>query len=272
MPLIKANSISIFYEVHGKGTPLVLISGLGGDHHFWQSSIQLLSAFYQVIVFDTRGIGKTDTPESPYSVELFAEDMAGLMDALHIQKAHILGFSMGGVIAQAFAAMYPGKVAKLILAATFPVMNMQSRLFLDAVAAVYKNGASAKEMFNLILPWLFAPSFLSNPANAAFLQFDEDEPEQQPLHAWLNQYDAMRNANTIPLLGSIHCPVLIVSAEQDRLAHVEDGNLLARHLKGAMFSVIKNSGHLMNFEQPEKFHAAIINFCGSRKLVTDQRL
>ncbi len=109
MPLITANNISIYYEIHGEGEPLILISGMGGDRTFWQSSIGPLSKCYKVIVFDTRGIGKTDAPTAPYSMEMFADDLAGLMEGLQIEKAHILGFSMGGNIAQFLQPVIPKK-------------------------------------------------------------------------------------------------------------------------------------------------------------------
>jgi 3-oxoadipate enol-lactonase len=260
MSNITANGISMYYEVHGQGIPLVLISGLGGDHTFWDTSIEIFSASFKVIVFDTRGIGKTATPEEPYTMDIFAEDLAGLMTALQIEKAHILGFSMGGVIAQTFAVKYPDKVLKLILAATFPVMNIQPRLFLDAVATVYERGITTEQMFKLILPWLFAPSFLDNPNNTAFLQFNEDEVDGQPLHAWINQYTALKNANTISCLHRINCPVLIISADQDRLAHLEDGRALVKHIPDSILNIINDSGHLINFEQPEIFHQSVLTF------------
>lgn len=163
------NNINIYYEVHGQGPPLILISGLGRDHIFWQASLSVLSIHYQVIVYDTRGSGQTDAPEGPYRMDVLAKDLAALMDALHLPKVYLLGFSMGGQIAQAFALAYPKRVAKLILAATFGAMNTQARLFLDAVLSVYEGGCSAKQMFELILPWLLSTAFLSQPAHGDML-------------------------------------------------------------------------------------------------------
>ncbi|OXM15663.1 alpha/beta hydrolase [Paenibacillus herberti] len=260
MPKVTCNSISLYYETYGEGQPLVLISGLGGDRTFWQSSLESLSSRFQVIVFDTRGSGKTEAPTSEYSMKLFADDLAALLDALNIQKANVLGFSMGGNIALTFALNYPERVEKLIIAASFAVMNQQARLFLDAVLSVYEGGASAKQMFQLIAPWLFSATFLSDPNHAAYLMYDEEDPEEQPLYAWKNQYLAQQAFNAVSRLHEIKIPTLIISGGMDRLAHPEDSILLANKIEHAVLRNIPESGHLINYEYPDEFHRCILEF------------
>ncbi len=260
MPHTQCNGISVYYEVHGEGVPLILISGLGGDRTFWQPSIQVLSSHFQVVVFDTRGIGKTDAPTEPYSMTMFADDLACLMDTLHLEKAHILGFSMGGNIALAFAAKYPTRILHLIIAVSFATMNKQTRLFLDAVLSIYEHGASTKQMFELIAPWLFSVQFLSDPANAAFLHYDENEPDQQPLYAWRNQYLAQQQFDGTSLLSAIKVPTLILAGEQDRLAHLQDSEILAQNIENAILEIIPHSGHLINYEYPDLFHKHVLDF------------
>src|SRR5579863_2495968 len=101
MPTIKVNDLTMYYEIHGDGEPLVLIPGLRTDVSEYQRIIALLSAQNKVVALDNRGAGRTDKPDSPYSIELMADDTAGLLNALGIQSAHILGVSMGGRIAVA---------------------------------------------------------------------------------------------------------------------------------------------------------------------------
>lgn len=256
------NGISMYYEVHGTGEPLILISGLGSDHTFWQDSIPCLAAHFQVIVFDTRGIGQTDAPDDAYSIALFADDLAGLMDALSLKKANVLGLSMGGAIAQAFAAKHPDRVTKLILASTFAVVNTQFRLFLDAVLSVYENGDSPRQIFALIVPWLFSARFLDDPKNAAYLVYDQTNPNQQPMYAWRAQYLALRQYAGLPALNSIQVPTLVLVGEQDRLAHVEDAELLATNIRNSRLKIIPHSGHLVNYEQPDLFHEHTLSFLG----------
>ena len=193
---------------------------------------------------------------------LFADDLAGLMDALKLEKANILGFSMGGAIAQAFALAYPHRVDRLTLAASFAVMNAQARFFLDAVLSVYEQGVTIKQMFDLIVPWLFSARFLSDPANAGYLVYDEDEPNPQPMYAWRAQYLAQQAYTSLPALRTVQVPTLVMASQQDRLAHVDDAEVLAASIRQSRLVIIPDAGHLMNYEQPDLFHQSIVDFLG----------
>src|SRR5207245_2584476 len=118
MPYIKVNDIQIYYEIHGDGEPLVLIVGLGTDISEWDGIIRWLAEKYQVLAFDNRGAGRTDKPDIPYSIEMMADDTAGLMQTLGIEQAHILGVSMGGRIALALSLRHAECVKKLVLVST----------------------------------------------------------------------------------------------------------------------------------------------------------
>lgn len=260
MPHQLINGIALYYEVHGSGQPLVLICGLGGDHTFWRASIPRLAAHYQVISYDPRGSGQTQAPDSAYTIETMADDLAALLDALQVAQSHVVGFSMGGLVAQAFAIAYPQRVMKLILAASFAVMNVQARLFLDAVLSVYESGATGQQMVALILPWLFSVRFMADPANAAYLVYDGDDPYPQPLSAWRAQYQAQRQHVIHPGLSTLRAPTLVLAGEQDRLAPLEDAHLLAAHIRYAQVQLLPGSGHLLNYEQPALFHASLLSF------------
>lgn len=256
----KCNGINIYYEQHGSGTPLVLISGLGGDHFFWQSSIEVLSQKFRVITFDTRGIGKTDAPPEPYSMDIFTEDLLALMDTLQIEKAQLLGFSMGGCIALSFALKYPGRVEKLIVAGSHAKTSMQIRLFIDAVVAAYETGLSAKQMFNLICPWLFSNKFMSLPLNAAFLEYDENEPDPQPLYAWKNQWLALREYDVANRLHEIKLPTLILNGDEDLFASMEQAHHLYNNIKDSELKILNGAGHLINYESLDLFNKYVVEF------------
>jgi 3-oxoadipate enol-lactonase len=260
MAFKKCNGINIFYEIHGTGTPLILISGLGGDHFFWQPGLAFLSDRYQVITFDTRGIGQTDAPQQPYSMDIFVADLLALMDELEIKKAHILGFSMGGNIALSFALKHPHRIMKLIIAASHATPAPQIQFFIDAVLDVYEKGISTKQMFNLVCPWLFSNRFLSDPANAAFLQFDENDPYPQPVYAWKNQYLAQREYNVVEQLSHIKLHTLVLCAEHDPFAPLDASKLLHDNIENSVLKIVADSGHLMNYEFPEIFHRHVVEF------------
>ena len=118
MPKVKVNDVQLYHEVHGQGEPLVLIMGLGANTSGWDMQIPALSREFQVVAFDNRGSGRSDKPPTPYSMRLFADDTAGLMDTLGIASAHVYGQSMGGLIAQELALSYPQRVRTLVLGST----------------------------------------------------------------------------------------------------------------------------------------------------------
>src|SRR5512139_816707 len=118
MPIAHTNDIDVYYELHGAGEPLVLIAGLGYDQWMWHKMIPGLARHFQVIAFDNRGVGKTDKPAGPYTAHMLAADTAGLLLALGIPSAAVMGHSMGGFIAQALVLERPDLVNKLILSAT----------------------------------------------------------------------------------------------------------------------------------------------------------
>jgi pimeloyl-ACP methyl ester carboxylesterase len=118
MPTVKVNGIAMYYEVYGKGEPLVLIAGLATNVTHYQHMIRELSQKYQVIAFDNQGAGRTDKPDISYSIEMMADDMAGLLASLGIESAYILGISMGGRIALTFTLDHPEHVKSLTLAST----------------------------------------------------------------------------------------------------------------------------------------------------------
>ena len=119
MPKVNVNDINIYYEINGKGFPLVIITGLAGDSNWWSlEEVKAYSHYFKLIIFDNRGAGRTDKPKEDYSINQFANDVIGLMDALKIEKAHVLGSSMGGMIAQEIAINHPKRIEKLVLCST----------------------------------------------------------------------------------------------------------------------------------------------------------
>src|SRR5271163_479257 len=118
MPTAKLRNVETYYEIHGQGEPLIFVCGLSIDHRFWQAQIRGLSREFQVIVFDNRDTGQTKYEGTEYGINDLADDIADLLDELKIDKVHLFGFSMGGFIAQSFAARYPQKLKSLILAGT----------------------------------------------------------------------------------------------------------------------------------------------------------
>src|ERR1044071_6561394 len=118
MPSVRVGEISMYYIEAGRGEPLVLVMGLGAGHLAWGFQVPAFAERYRVIAFDNRGAGQTDAPDHPYTTRMMADDTVGLMDALGVERAHVLGVSMGGMIAQEIALDHPDRVRSLQLHAT----------------------------------------------------------------------------------------------------------------------------------------------------------
>jgi pimeloyl-ACP methyl ester carboxylesterase len=158
MPKVKVNDIQIYYEVKGKGYPLVMIVGCGANLEAWDPRlIEGLSKHFKLVLFDNRGAGRTDLSKGEYTIRLFADDTAGLMDALGISRAHVLGISMGGMIAQELAINYPEKVSKLILCSTCSQFRPSQELSRAVEAMISQS--SMEELTELVLSFPFTSEY-----------------------------------------------------------------------------------------------------------------
>ncbi len=191
MPTIKINDIAMYYEVHGEGIPVVLIPGIWSDLSGWKTTIPELSKKYRVIALDCRGAGRTDKPDAPYSIEMMAEDVLRLMDALRIEKAHILGASMGSRVAQVIAMKYPDRTRSLIL----------------HVAAARQSMSAFKHLLVLITRLQ-----LRNPHF-----FDKISAYPPTRESALRQFDALLAFDSRDWLGRIRAPTLVVNGTKDAI-------------------------------------------------------
>jgi 3-oxoadipate enol-lactonase len=190
MPSIRANEIEMYYEIHGEGEPLVLIAGLNSDHTLFRGIIPRLAEKYQVVAFDNRGVGLTNKPDIPYTIDMMADDTAGLLDALDIKQAHILGVSMGGRIAASLALRYPDRIKSLILVSTTLMKRTRtswSRRRID---------------FMLKIPAIRGSN---------------------PYYAVVRQTEASKNYDCMDRLGEIQVPTLILHGKRDKRVSVLEG-------------------------------------------------
>lgn len=265
MPKIKTNNIELYYEIHGAGQPLVLISGLGYPLWQWHKMVPFLAEHFQVITFDNRGVGQSDKPAGPYTAQMLAADTAGLLDALGIEKAIIAGHSMGGFVAQAMALDFPQKVAKLILCSTnfggphhVPVTPEAMKVLTDVTSdalARFKNGLAVStapdwseknpEMIEEWIQWRVA-----NPIDPAPYQ------AQMAIGFGLMP-EAAAFENKLPRLN---IPTLILFGAHDKVVPPENASLLAEKISGSKVVILPNAGHFFPIEVAEAASRTITDF------------
>ncbi len=261
MPIAKANDLEIYYEVHGQGEPLILIAGLTKDSSVWLQQVDVFSRHFQVVLFDNRGAGRTGAPDEPYTTRMMADDVVGLMEALHIPSACILGHSLGGCIAQQIAIHHPQKVKKLMLLATFAEPLPVTRYILDLAAELQNQNLPIELRAKIQLPWSFSGSFLSNPTNiAVVLNAIANNPYPQKPHAFLHQISACKTHNTKHQLDKILAPTLVMEGAEDLLTPAVCANELMAKIPHASHAIIPQAGHSVLVENSVCFNEKILNF------------
>ena len=265
MPRIKTSAIELYYETHGAGKPLVLISGIGYTLWQWHRMVPFLAEHFQVITFDNRGVGQSDKPPGPYTAQMLAADTAGLLDALGLEKAVVMGHSMGGFVAQALALDFPEKVQKLILGSTnfggprhIPVTPEAIKVLADVSSdplARFKNGLAistapgwAEENPEMIQKWV--EWRMANPIESAHYQ------AQLAIGLGLLPETAAFEDK----LERIKVPTLILFGAHDKVVPPANAALLAEKIPGSIVVILPDAGHFFPIEIPEAASHAVIEF------------
>jgi pimeloyl-ACP methyl ester carboxylesterase len=265
MPQVHANGIDIYYETHGSGAPVVLISGLGYDHWMWHLMVPGLAEHFQVVVFDSRGVGQTDQPPGPYTAQMLADDTAGLMAALDIDSAGVMGHSMGGFVAQALALSRPEMVSKLILSATNFGGPRHIPVTPEAMAVLSDMQSDPIERLRRGIAISTAPGFVEG--NPELVQEWLDYRVAHPLSA--TGYQAQMSIGLALLaeeaafehrLKNLQMPTLILFGAHDKVVPPGNAELLASEIPDSRIHILPNAGHFFPFEVPEEAVAVVTNF------------
>jgi len=261
MPKAKINDISLYYEVRGRGEPLLLIAGLGSDSASWSEVIKDLSLNFKTIAFDNRGCGRSDNGSSECTIALMAEDAVRLLDYLEIEKAHILGHSMGGCIAQEIAIEYPKRVNKLILASTCAVLSQENKSIFSDLLKVLEDGSSYQSFIREFFRLIFTPEYLSNKNTAeGAVKSALNYPFPITPKGFRLQLEALNNFNSKDSLKEIEARTLIIAGGKDALITSEEAQLLSDKISFSEFLCLKNMAHSFFLENPAIFTEKIIDF------------
>ncbi|MCL6477662.1 MAG: alpha/beta hydrolase [Peptococcaceae bacterium] len=263
MPYVNANGIRIYYEVKGRGFPLVMLTGLSGNASWWEPGlIDTLAEDYQVVLLDNRGAGRSDSPDMEYSIGMFAADTLGLMDELGIAKTHLLGVSMGGMIAQEFALNYPGRLEKLVLCCTHcggPGFIPPDPDIMELLRSPMA-GLAYEEIERRMVRLLFSQRGIA--AKPEKLKECMRRMTIAPIspQSFKRQLQATFKFDTWERLGNIKAPTLIMVGEDDVLIPPGNSATLAERIPGARLVTFKNAGHEFIMEVPEQFLATVREF------------
>ena len=254
MPRTQVGAVELYYELHGpEGAPVVaLVNGiLMNAATGWLAQRDAFAARYRLLLHDCRGQGQSDHPDEPYSMAVHADDLAGLFDALGIARAHVLGLSYGGEVAQAFAIAHPERLLGLVLANTVSEVGPELRLVVESWADVARR-AVPDEFFRVTVPWNFSPPFIRN--HQALLEEARRRYAQLDYPAVVRLCDAFLALHLTPDLHRIAASTSVIWAEHDLIKGRAYADILLRHIVGAEGHEVRGAGHAAHWEQAAEFN------------------
>lgn len=261
MSEVMVNGVKLYYEIKGIGEPLILIEGLGYASWSWFRQVKVLSEYYRVVSFDNRGVGQSDKPDIPYSIELMADDVARLLESLNIEKAHILGVSMGGYIAQKLAIKYPQKVKSLVLGCTSFGGPQSIPLTEEALQSMLKvEGLNAEEVIRQGFKAAISSKFIKDYPEVVDQLVAWRLVNPTPRYAWERQFAAVAAFNVENQLNKIKVPTLVITGSEDIVVPPQNSSLLTERISGAQLVFIPGGGHLFFIEKAEEFNDTVLKF------------
>ncbi len=261
MERARVNGVEIAYELRGDGQPLVMIHGAQGDQSMFAGMAAAFAGTYRVLTFDQRGSGLSEKPDMPYSIAMLADDTAALMDHLKIASAHIIGVSMGGMIAQEFALRHPDKVRALVLGCTTPGGAKSIRLGGDALNSAYSTKEmTPEERGKALAEAAFTKGYVAKHPEIIATMIEARRNRPIDAAAFPHRMKAAMEHDTYDRLGDIRGPTLVITGKDDALISWENSRLLAQRIKGAEEVILDPAGHCFWLEQPEASKDAIEGF------------
>lgn len=267
MAFTQNQGAKIYWDQQGEGAPLLLIMGLGWTSHMWHRSRPVLSTHFRTIALDNRGVGQSDVPPGPYSISLMASDAAAVLDAAGVERAHILGVSMGGMIAQEFALQYPHRVRSLILGCTAPGGPHAVQAEREVIDLLLAPRGNPEEAAKAVYPYIYDPG---TPAE----RMEEDLAVRRPwfptLEAYLAQLHGIMAWEAYSRLPQIAAATLVIHGESDRLVPPENGRRIAARIPNAKVVMIPDASHIFPTDQTEASHRAMLDFLAAQINIQQQ--
>jgi pimeloyl-ACP methyl ester carboxylesterase len=260
VPTLALADVELYYEVRGEGAPLLLIGGLAADSQSWLPILPLLATRCRVITCDNRGVGRTVPQDVPNSIKAMADDCVALVRHLGLNSLNVLGYSMGGFIAQDLATRHPDLVDRLVLASTAARNSRRNNdLFMDLSGAL-EDGADAKSWFRNVFYWIFSASFFDDHKTVEMaLRLAVEYPYPQSADAFRRQVGAIVEFVGVPL-AQLRARTLVLGGTEDLLFPAKVCADFAASLPDAAWIPIEGAAHCVYLEQPQEFAQHVLDF------------
>jgi pimeloyl-ACP methyl ester carboxylesterase len=262
MPTIDCDGLTLHYADTGTGEPVVFLNGLGGDSLYWMGQLRACGRHdYRCLALDNRDSGRSAASAGAYTLGDLADDVATLLRALEVPPAHMVGHSLGGMIAQEMALRHPERVRSLLLVCTLARSDAWFLGQLDLLAALRRQATNTSAFFETLLPWLVSYRFFEDPDHVERLKvLIRQNPHPQPAAGFQRQIDAMRGLDTLDRLSQLRCPVLAASGADDVLIPARYGRQIAETVPGGRFVLVPGVGHSPPLEDGRRFNELLLDF------------
>ncbi len=259
MPFARSNGITIHYEIHGKGNPLVLISGLGSRLESWETQIPIYSKRFKVIVFDNRGVGASEVTEPGFGIEDMADDTIGLLDHLKLGSASFVGKSMGGMIAQRIAIKYQRRVNKLVIGCSTSSRDEVGNFILSSSREIAKK-AGMKVVWAMALFLGYTREYIEKNIDHIRQVQENISEDEEVLKGYLGQLKACEKHHSLDEINKIRSDTLIMCGEKDLITSAERSVEMADRIPSCRLERFKDVGHGFWREKQEEVDKLVMEF------------
>ena len=261
MPSFAHGDVDLYYEIRGRGKPVLLVAGLASDNAFWLPVVDAFAAHRQVIVVDNRGSGRTTPMDTATGIGAMADDCAALVRHLRLAGVDLVGHSMGGMIAQEFALQYPKRVRSLILGCTAAGGPHAVRAEPAALQALTRQGMTPEESMEAIIPFIY-------DAATPRERIDEDMAIRMKWYptpqGYAGQLQGIFAWEAYSRITRIAAPTLVIHGESDRLIPPANARLITARIPGAKLALIPRASHIFDSDQPDTARHAILEFLSAQ--------
>jgi pimeloyl-ACP methyl ester carboxylesterase len=257
---VVAGGAELWVEQRGSGPDLLLLCGLGDTHAAWSHQLESLAGRFRVTALDNRGVGRSSLPDGGFGVADMAADAAGVLDALGIERAHVMGFSMGGAIAQELALARPELVASLVLVGTWCRTNAYEHAVFDTWAWTARRAESDEQFIRSMLLWVYTRRAHLDGSIETWVAQALAEEHPQSTDAFLRSIDAIAAHDTADRLAALTAPTLVIAGDEDLIFPPPVQHDLVARLPNARLELLPGEAHQPFQEAPETFDRLVLDF------------
>ena len=255
MPYATVANVRLYFEIDGEGPTALLLHPVGLDSTCWVSQVEALILSFRVLRVDLRGHGRSDVPPPPYTLSGLAADVHSLLQQLQRVPAHVIGLSLGGMVAQVLALEHPKDVRSLVLADTNSTLPPEARRAMIERGESAKRGGMASVIESTLTRW-FTPAFMGSDVVARC----RERLLADDVQGWAAAWHAISELDTEPRLGEIRVPTLVMTGEVDVSAPVARARAMAERIPGAVLHVVAGAPHMAPLERPDLFNPPVLDF------------